>query len=511
MMINTHEVIWASSLTVALVITAALVNRFIPATKSRLRPITILLILYFISLAGYHVLEHSGEPDWARRVLIAAQVMRVLVVVSLAGTLIFRLALRGIGVVVPTIASDLLVGIAYIIAVVGVFSEFGLDPLSAVATGAAVSAILAFSLQSTLGNILGGVALQLDGSIHEGDWIQLENGKQGKIRAIRWRHTLLETRDWSTIVVPNALLLASNITILGYRDGAPAPQRMWVYFNVDFRHPPGKVIEAVTNGLLAAPIENVAADPKPNCICMDFAKDTRDSFAYYAVRYWLIDLAVDDPTSSRVRQRIYTALTRAGIQLAIPAVTNFVEIQDREREKTHDERLQDQRFSLLRTVHLFAPLTDDELRVINHGITTTIYTKGETITRQGATAHYLYVLVRGSVEIRSRKDGKAANEHRLIAELDAPEVFGEMGLMTGAPRGADVIAKTDVECYRIDKPTFSKVLTERPEIAKELADKLASRRANNDKLAHLTTEQRKKHHENEAARILGGIKDFFGL
>lgn len=511
MNINTHEIIWGSALIVGLVLTAAAINRFAPTTKSRLRPVTILIILYLVSLTGYHILERAGELDWARRVLIATQVIRVLAVISLASTIIFRLVLRSIGVVVPTIASDLLVGVSYIIAVVGVFSEFGLDPLSAVATGAAVSAILAFSLQSTLGNIIGGVALQLDGSIHEGDWIQLENGKQGRIKAIRWRHTLLETRDWSTIVVPNASLLANNITILGYRDGAPAPQRMWVYFNVDFRYSPGQVIDAVQTALLAAPIENVAADPKPNCVCMDFAKDNRDSMAYYAVRYWLIDLASDDPTSSRVRQRIYTALKRAGIPLAVPAQTNFVEIHDRERERTHLERQQDRRFELLRTVHLFAPLNDDELRVIVQGITTTVYAKGESITRQGATAHYLYVLVRGSVEIRSRKDGKQSNEHRLIAELEAPEVFGEMGLMTGAPRGADVIAKTDVECYRIDKPSFQKVLSERPEIAKELADKLASRRANNEKLAHMTTEQRKQHHETEAARILGGIRNFFGL
>ena len=48
-------------------------------------------------------------------------------------------------------------------------------------------------------------------------------------------------------------------------------------------------------------MERVAADPPPNVICYDFAKDGRDSFGYYAVRYWLTDLAVDDPTSSAIR------------------------------------------------------------------------------------------------------------------------------------------------------------------------------------------------------------------
>ena len=98
-----------------------------------------------------------------------------------------------------------------------------------------------------------------------------------------------------------------------------------------------------------------------------------------------------------------------------------------------------------------------------------------------------------------------------MATLDAPEVFGEMGLMTGTPRGADVVAKTDVECLRLDKPTFERVLLARPDAAKELADKLALRRANNTRTEHMNETELAHHHHNEAARILGGIREFFGL
>src|SRR4029077_20446178 len=111
-----------------------------------------------------------------------------------------------VGVELPTIAREMMVGLGYVATALGVLSQHGLDPTGALVSGAVVSAVLAISLQSTLGNILGGLALQLDGSIHEGDWVQLENGRQGKVRAVRWRHTVIETRDWSTIVVPNAQL-----------------------------------------------------------------------------------------------------------------------------------------------------------------------------------------------------------------------------------------------------------------------------------------------------------------
>ncbi|MEO8840872.1 MAG: mechanosensitive ion channel family protein [Kofleriaceae bacterium] len=504
------EIIWALAIGASLIVTAAAINRFTPTSRPRLRIIAILFVTYVTALVAYYILDRCNQPDWARRVLITTQVLRVLAVVSLAGTIVFRLALRGIGFSVPTIISDILVGVGYVVATVSILADHGLDPVGAVATGAAISAILAFSLQSTLGNIIGGVALQLDGSIHEGDWIQLENGRQGRIRAIRWRHTLIETRDWSTIVVPNSSLLQTNFTILGYRDGATAPQRMWVYFNVDFRYAPNHVIDVVTAGLLGSPIENVALDPKPNVVCMDFSHDGKESMAYYAVRYWLIDLASDDPTNSRIRGRVYAALKRADIPLAVPALANLVQLNDRDHAQTHAQKDHTTRLAALKTIHLFQCLTEDELNVLADGVRPVLFAKGETITRQGAVAHYLYVLAKGSVEIRVHKPDQSS-EPRVMASLDAPDIFGEMGLMTGAVRGADVVATSDVECYRVDKPTFERILLARPEAANELAGKLATRRASNDQQTKMNDVERQRHHENEAARILGAIKEFFGL
>jgi small-conductance mechanosensitive channel/CRP-like cAMP-binding protein len=505
----TPELWWAAALLAATIVTAAAVNRFVPVAKSRVRRSAIVFVLYALSLGITLGLRFAGADAWASRFEIATELLRAFALVGVAGTFVFAIFFRMLGLSIPTIASDLLVGVAYIVTALGVFTQHGLDPLSAFATAGVVSAVLAFSLQSTLGNIIGGVALQLDGSIHEGDWIQLENGKQGKVRAIRWRHTLVETRDFSTIVVPNASLLANNITILGWRDTAPAPQRMWVYFNVDFRFAPSQVIDCVTDALNASPIDNVAPDPKPNVVCMDFAKDGRDSFACYAARYWILDLATDDPTNSRVRTRIYAALKRAGIPLALPAMANLVEMHDVAHDARHHDHDLERNLDALRTVKLFAPLSPEELRVLADGLWPAQYAIGEKITRQGAVAHYLYILTAGSVEIRRTND---AGERALIAKLDAPDIIGEMGLMLGTPRQADVVAMTPCECLRLGKPAFEKVISARPEIAKELASKLATRRIGlYEPQKDLDPAMSQRMHASETERILHGIKEFFGL
>jgi len=289
-----------------------------------------------------------------------------------------------------------------------------------------------------------------------------------------------------------------------------------VWFNVDYRFAPSRVIKVVTDALCAAPIDNVADDPKPNVVCMDFTHERRESVASYAARYWLIDLAADDPTSSRVRARIFTALQRAKIPFAVPASTAFVEVKDEARTARRRTRELDEQFAALKTVHLFRTLTDDELRTLAGGMSYVLYTHGELITRQGAVAHWLYVMTSGTVEIRVSVDpdgpGGQPEREALVATSSAPDFFGEMSLMTGEPRSADVVAIGDVECFRLGRDTFKTVLLGRPEIAEELSSKLASRRVGLIAAREgLDAESKQRREASERERILRAIKGFFAL
>jgi len=93
--------------------------------------------------------------------------------------------------------------------------------------------------------------------------------------------------------------------IYGRRQGQPLQTRRWIYVNIDFRFTPDEVINCINNALQANPIPNVAAEPKIHAILIDF----KDSYCTYAVRYWLTDIAVDDPTDSSVRTIILCSKT----------------------------------------------------------------------------------------------------------------------------------------------------------------------------------------------------------
>jgi small-conductance mechanosensitive channel len=488
-------------------LSAVLLARFGPRRRRTLGRCAILLGVYLASLGLAALLGWVGSPA-ARGARFACAIAGLLVAINLAVILVFDLLLPAVRLPVVSIVGDLAVGAAYAVTAWFVLRSLGMEVTGLIATSAVLTAVIGFSLQPTLGNIMGGLALQLDQSIQVGDWVELEGRVQGQVREIRWRHAVLETRDWDTLVVPNAKLLVESIKVLGRREGQPLQRRMWVYFNVDFRHPPGEVIRVALEALGSARIEGVAEQPRPDCVCMDLAGDGRDSFARYAVRYWLADLLHDDSTSSGVRARVHAALSRAGIPLAVPAGTVFLSQDDPDHARRKLEREAAARRAALDAVELFGPMSAEEKGRLAERMQPALYSRGETITRQGAAADWLFVLTRGEAEVRV--EGEAAQAR--VATVRAPTFFGEMGLMTGEPRSATVAATTEVAGYRIDRADFQETLARRPEIAREISAVLAARRV--DLLAARKTvdaETRRREMDRELVRILAAVEDFFGL
>jgi CRP-like cAMP-binding protein len=326
---------------------------------------------------------------------------------------------------------------------------------------------------------------------------------------------VVETRDFSTIIVPNSQLLAQSIVILGKRNGVPQPQRISVNFNVDARFLPSRVARVVTEALQASPLDNVAEEPKPFCVCLDMAKDTREGIISYVARYSIVDLQFEEQTSSAIRARVFAALRREDIQVAIPALVAFGDVPDdalaRRTARDVDERLR-----VLREIPLFHSFSEEEVRTLATGLRRATYAEGELVFKQGSVARELFILAAGRVEIRTNvdPDGPGGEPERpvLVAEVAAPNFFGERGLMTGEPRSADVIAMADSECYRLDKDAFQKVLLARPAIVQELSERLAKRQieleAARDGLDPSASAARQS---SERERLRRAIQSFFGL
>jgi small-conductance mechanosensitive channel/CRP-like cAMP-binding protein len=377
----------------------------------------------------------------------------------------------------------------------------GMDLSGIVTTSAVVTAAVAFSLQETLGNLFGGLALQLDNSCGVGDWVRIDD-KIGQIIGVRWRYTSVATIAGETFLIPNGFMIKNRISVVAHRGEQVVPWRRHIYFNVVYSIPPAHVIQTVTAALTASSIENVAADPRPICMLSDIT----GSSARYDVRYGIINPGTEEPTASAVRMHVFAALARAGISLSMPEQLIHLIQQDERYAALQQKHELVWRSAALRRVEIFASLDEHELTTLAQGVHVAPFAPGDTITRQGSSAQCLFVLGEGEVEVFVEGENGSRRE---LAKLAAPGYFGEMGLMTGAPRTATVIALTDVVCYRVDKEAFETILLARPQIVEHISSTLAARQIANERTLASTDTVTATH--TRAQELLRRIRSFFGL
>lgn len=421
-----------------------------------------------------------------------------LVLVRLATMFLFRVALAAARVSPPRIVGDLATAAGYLVWGFAWLRLAGVDLASLLTGSAIVTAAIALSMQDTLGNVLGGVLLQLDRSIREGDWLRVDDFA-GRVAQVRWRHTTLETPNGERVVLPNAWLLKNRFTVAG-GTGAGAALRRSVRLPVDLSAAPGDVCRVLADTVANAEIDYVAPAPAPDVVVVDLAA----RYAVYAVRYWLRDPWHADATDGAVRVHALAALARNGMKLGAPYEEQFNIRDDEHQRMALAAADRERRLRALAQVDIFAPLSQAEREALAAHLRYAPFVAGDVMTRQGAVAHWLYLVISGEADVWVEAPGG----RRRVGALRGGDIFGEMGMLTGAPRTATVIARTDATCYRLDKAGFQAVLQARPDLAEAVSRVLAGRRA---QLEDGAAAARSLEGSMRQADLLDRVRRFFGL
>jgi small-conductance mechanosensitive channel/CRP-like cAMP-binding protein len=463
-----------------------------------------LVLLAALALAvrgGAWLVSDGGSI--ARVLDVAGQLVAAIAVVVLAGSAVFGVLLPLVRVRAPLILRELVLAAGCIASFLLVLSFNRVEVLGLVATSAVLTAVIGWALQDTLGNVMGGLALQLDRSVEEGDWVTYGE-VTGIVREVGWRQTSLETHNGDRLVVPNSVFMKSAVLLRGKRPGLPPLERRWVHVNVDSHTPPTAVIATIEAALRREAIPNVDQTSPPDCVLVDFL----ESGARYAARYWLTDMLRTDRTDTAVRTRIWFALRREGIALSIPSHSVLLTSDEEHRERARADDMVRKKSALAR-VSVLAPLNEEEHRDLAAHLVHAPFAAGESIVVQGSDVHHLYILTKGKVEVRVSVEGGPS---RAVALLEAPDFFGEMGLLTGEPRKATVAAVTDVEAWRVEKEAIHSILAARPAVADAISRLVAERDVELAAVREgLSEEAKRLRLENEQGSVLAKIRAFFGI
>jgi len=497
---------WGSELPYVIVIALVLTVLLLRARPGERSSYQNTLWLFLFGVVGQAAAVGAAKLDFytAARVLdVFFRIVWSIALIRMAGFAFFRLVLPKLGKPLPRIIEDLAIIAVYTVYGLSQMRYAGVDLTGILATSAIITAVLAFAMQDTLGNVLGGLAIQLDNSVRVGDWIQMD-GLSGRVIDIRWRSTAVETRDWQTVVIPNSQLMKSRFTILGRREGAPQQWRRGIRFMIDPAVPPARVIALVDEEMREIMIANVARAPAPSCILVGFEAGN----LAYELRYFLTDLQEDEFTDSAVRVHLFASLQRAGLRIAEEQRTVHAVAKDEAHAESVRQRELQRRLIMLKQVDLLAPLSEEERNFVAGRLQYAPFARGDIITKQGSIAHWLYVIAFGEAEVRFEQPGRAP---RVIGTVRPGQFFGEMGLLAGESRNATVMAKTDVECYRLDRSSFQALLLARPELADEVSKVIAARKPELDTARAEAAVAMANPPEPAQPALLERIQKFFGL
>ena len=393
----------------------------------------------------------------------------------------------------PKIVRDVVDGALYAVCLVVVLrATLRVDLASLVATSAALSVMIGLALQETLGNLFAGLSLQLEHPFQVHDWISVDTFI-GRVVQVAWRGTKLETLRREQVTVPNSTVAKANVVNFS-RHGLVAKD---ITIGVSYKAPPNRVKAILEEVLASVPL--VVPDPGSSVYVLGFA----DSAINYQLRFFAKGFENVEAAVDAVLAMIWYRFQRDGVEIPFPMRTVQIERSAPARnELAHAPELADT-LALLETVDFLKPLGPGGRAELASNVQRELYGAGEIILRAGEVGDSFHMVAAGEVAVRA----KTGEEEQEVARLSRGEFFGEMSLLTGEPRSATVLARTDATLVTMHRSAFAEVLARHGAVAQELADILGKRRA--------ALEQAKADADGssvaraESKRIFGRLRELF--
>ena len=357
-------------------------------------------------------------------------------------------------------------------------------------TSAIFGVILGLALQDTLGNFFAGISLQADRPFQVGDVIIVGGQRHtGVVEEISWRAIKIRTFNNHIVLIANSTAAKEPIEVFP-RGNLNA---RIVFFNALYTDSPAKTIHVVREAVREA--DNVSEKITP----IVRIRNLGDNGVDYEVKYWPIDYAKFNDTDALIRQRIWYAFRRAGLNFAFPTRTLHVERRPSAAVQDGDGGAIAERLS---AVDIFAPLSADETTMLAQASVSHVFAPGETVIRAGDPGSSMFVVHKGRVSVQISENGRP----RTVATLNEGDFFGEMALFTGEPRTANVLALEETEVLEIGHAAMKQVFDTNPDLVESLSFIMAERRQG---LASATDSPTT--HSDTSRGMLSAIKRFFGL
>ena len=427
----------------------------------RLRELTAPLFLTAAAaLAHLLVAQFAADPLLIRWTEVALVLSLGFLIARGCLIVIFDWVLiRRVGVTPPRLVREVVALVVYLVLGIILLRTLDVEITGLIATSAILTVVVGLALQQTLGNLLAGLALAWEQRLSIGTWVEFD-GQIGIIEQTGWRSLVMRTRLGERLLVPNSDIGSARVTILGTGE---QPAAIAVRLGVAYRVPPDAAKEVFRQ--VATDIPGVLSNPPPRILTVEFA----DSAVVYECRLWTRKPWLRVDLTDAFLTRAHAALARAGMEIPFPQRTLH---RPRPPEPSDFPA---RRRQTIADCELFADIPEEALIALSATSKLRRFAPGEAVVRAGEKSTALHVVAAGTAAIEQ--------QGRSIAKAETGDLFGEMAFLTGDLRTATVRAvDSHLEVVEIDEASLHDLLENHPQLADQLAEKMAARRLHGETL-----------------------------
>ncbi len=332
-----------------------------------------------------------------------------------------------------------------------------------IAASGAIGLSIGYVCKDLIADVVNSIVIQTDGLIAINDWIEVPDGggsQYFQVAQFDRRMVTLRNRFDYLVRIPNTRFLAMSYINLSKQDEDRGSKRT-LDIKLDSLNNSEKVLE-----ILNLALESVL-DQNKNFVRTYFCgiKTLAEGTVTYRIIYECIPSMKVLTSETFVMRAVLRFLTAAGMNTG-----SSMEVQtlDKHLSKTSNRLYETYEYSPLKVLsHIEALELSKTASVVS-------CFKGEQLIRQGEQADSMFLVSEGSLEVKilNKQDQLVT-----VALLWPGDCVGEMSLLTGAPRSADVFARVDSILIEIKKDNIAPILESNPRLINEISELLTKRQA----------------------------------
>jgi branched-chain amino acid transport system substrate-binding protein len=361
---------------------------------------------------------------------------------------------------------------------------------------------IAYISQDFLKELFSGIAIAAQNKFRIGDWIKFPDGVCAKITRTRLTGIDLTLLNESLLIIPNTWLTGRAVTNLSQTEPSYFESvRLLLDHDVSVDRARRLMCAAIVN---IPGIANKEVDVT--------AEEMQASGIMFGIYFRVTSFDVLPETRHRVISAVTTCLHKYGLHVCeVIGQINVNSLEQRNDRAFNDARVTDE-ISTVKLTGLLEGCTDDVQQEFANVMLGKRYERGEYICRQGELGNTMYIIAEGVVEVKAsvtvtNKQGNERTVSTAITTLANGSYVGEMALLRGETRSADVITVTQVVAYAVDREAFREFVTRHQGITQRLSAAMAERQIETQRIVA----DAEKHATQKAALVTEFMDAFKAL